>query len=506
MDAPQVSVLATVTLTWAAIYGYVAFYCYTAHTDARAESELRPFATASLGMMVYAIGEAVLVDAATSAGAVLGVRLAISGAWVAVAGFMHFAHALTERPVGRLVWGTYAAALAGLIATLSGWTLDPTLPAVVREMWIEGAHPPRLPALTLTFDAVAFPALALVLVAAWIMRARPREAQGNPWMSVAAVVLGVAGVHDTFINFVPVRSVYMLEHCYLLCALAMTHHLLGRASRADQELQRRKQELRESLTSLERTELELAHKEQLAAVGELSAIIAMEVRAPISAMRDALRELGRDTEGEARMRLLTTVDQASDRLNHLVGDLLSYAKPLYAQSVRIPVADLLHRALAAVPPETLERLDTRQTFAPDAEWIECDPELLHQALRNLLDNALAAIDGAGSMQFSTLSCQHRGGAAVQLSISATPGLTAARSGALDRAAFQASLPAGTGLGLAIVDRVVRVHQGHLEIRGGVAGGTTMVLTLPVHSRASAPMADPLPVAVRPPAVVSVSSA
>lgn len=311
-------------------------------------------------------------------------------------------------------------------------------------------------------------------------------------MSVAAVALGVAGVHDTLINFVPVRSVYLLEHCYLLCALAMTHHLLGRASRADQELRRRKQELRESLNNLERTEVELAHKEQLAAVGELSAIIAMEVRAPISAMRDALGELGRDTDADARTRLLTTVDQASDRLNHLVGDLLSYAKPLHAQSARIPVAELVHRALAAVPPETLERLDTRQAIAPDAEWIECDPDLLHQALRNLLDNALAAIGGNGSVQFSTLSCEHRGGAAVQLSITATPGTAAARTEAPGRAPFHASLPAGTGLGLAIVDRVVRVHQGHLEIRGGVAGGTTMVLTLPLQSRASAPTVAPSP--------------
>lgn len=506
MHAPEVSVLATVTLTWAAIYGYVAVYCYTAHADARAEGELRPFATASLGMMVYAIGEAILVDSATSAGLVLGVRLTLIGAWVAIAGFMHFAHALTERPIGRLVWGTYAAALAGLIATLSGWSLDPTLPALVRPMWIEGAHQPRIPTLTFAYHAVTFPALALVLVAAWIMRARPREAPGNPWMSVAAVVLGVAGVHDTLINFVPVRSVYLLEHSYLLCALAMTHDLLGRASRADQDLRRRKQELRESLINLERTEVELAHKEQLAAVGELSAIIAMEVRAPISAMRTALGELGRDTEAQDRTRLLTTVDQASDRLNHLVGDLLSYAKPLHAQSTSVPVAELVHRALSAVPSETRERLDTRQTFAPDAEWIECDPELMHQALRNLLDNALAAIDGTGSLQFSTLSCQHRGGAAVQLSITATPGTTAARPQGRDRAPFHASLPAGTGLGLAIVDRVVRVHQGHLEIRSGVAGGTTMVLTLPVQSRASTPMLDAFPSAVGSAASVSVPPA
>jgi len=299
-------------------------------------------------------------------------------------------------------------------------------------------------------------------------------------------VLGVSALHDALINFVPVRSVYVLEHWYVLFALAMTHHLFGRVARIDAELSRRTQELQESLLDLRRTETELAHKEQLAAVGELSAIIVQEVRSPISLIGSALTALHREHDTAAnRTAMLDVVDQQSDRLSNLVGDLLTYAKPLHAQITRTPVTQLIERALHTVAPSVRERtvIDIRIASTPDS--LECDPDLLHQALHNLLDDSLPTADTDRRITIETTACDHRGAAGMRLSIASRtePGDATQR---LSGPTTSVRRPA-TGLGLAIADRVVRAHQGHLEIRSSTAEAITIVLTLPLHVEGTAPV-------------------
>ncbi len=487
MGGHQFSVLATVTIAWGVIYGYVALYTFTLHTDRPGGRELRPFAIASTGMMIYAFGTAMFDDAPTTAAVVTASQVVLLGGWIAAAGFMHFAHALTQRPNGPWVFGCYAFAAFATVINLSGLMLDPTLPATPHPMLLQGIKAPLIPAATPAYTLVVAPTLIAIGGAAWLMRAKTEDRTERVWLSLAAVLLSIAAIHDAAIGYLPVRSVFLVEHCYLFCALAMTHHLLGRVARTDDELARRTQQLQESVADLQRTEAELAHKEQLAAVGELSAIIAQEVRHPIAKMRNALSLLREpDAATSLRDTLLHVVDQQSDRLNHLVGDLLSYAKPLHAQTSHVPVAAVVERALSTIPAGLRQTLAIETRVAAEPATLECDPDLIHQALRNLIDSALSGLRNGGTLTVETHACEHRGAPALRFSITDDganhPGASSDRTSdpEINRR------PAGTGLGLAIVDRVVRAHQGHVEIRSTSDLGTTIALTLPLEVSSSAP--------------------
>lgn len=482
MGGHQLSLLATITLAWAAIYAYVGLYSLTLHGYRAGERELRPFAAATFGMMIYAGGVAMFADTDSTAGACLAFQVAMLGAAVAAPAFIHFAYALTERPAGVVVRVGYGIGIACAIANLSGLMIDPSMPATPHPMLIQGFAVPLLPQPTLAYSGAAGFALVAIVGSAWLMRTSAGDPTERFWLWLTGGLLSVAAVHDALINFVPVRSIYLLEHCYLLCALAMTHHLLGRVARTDRELARRTEQLNKNVLDLQRTESELAHKEQLAAVGELSAIIAQEVRNPIAIMRNALSALHQPIADDvARRVMLNIVDQESDRLNLLVGDLLSYAKPLHAQFSSIVVTQLVDRALNTIAPAAHTTLHIHTRIAPEPSTVDCDPELLHQALRNVIDNARAAMHGAGTLSIETALTQHRGEDALRMSISDTGEGIQPSDEAHVREAFFTTRTAGTGLGLAIVDRVLRAHQGHVEIRSRSEGGTTIVLTLPVRA-------------------------
>lgn len=488
MSGHPMSMLAAVTLAWGVVYGYVAVYSVTLHGYRPGERELRPFAIATFGMMFYSLGCAASADAGTTADATRAYQVVMFGGTIAAAGFMHFACALANRPLGVEVFGSYALALISLVLNFADVLFDAGVPATPHPMLIQGRHVMLLAAPTTAYVTLAGLSLVVILRAAWIMRT---PTLGNDhgerfWLSLTGAALGLAALHDALINFVPVRSVYVLEHCYVLFALAMTHHLLGRVARIDAELIRRTQQFRESLVNLERTEVELAHKEQLAAVGELSAIIAQEVRSPIASIGEVLTALHREGgDPDQRTVLLDTVDQQSDRLNHLIGDLLSYAKPLHAQISAASVPQLIERALRTIPPTIRERTVIETRIAPDPASIDCDPELLHQALRNLIDNALMPLDAGHRVTIETSTCEQRGSSGLRLSISSRR--NTADSSAPHGPAHGSAGTSGTGLGLAIVDRVVRAHHGHIEIRPGEPGETTIVLTLPLHTEGADPV-------------------
>lgn len=486
MSVHTLSPLATITLAWAAIYAYVAVYSFTLRGYRAAERELQPFAIATFGMMIYAVGAALVADALDTASVVTAYRVVIVGGWIGAAGFMHFAHALKQRPLGFAVKASYALAGVSTIINLSGLMLDPGLPATPHPMLIEGLRSPLVPTSTTPYLVVTVLPLFVICAAAWVMRSPGGESDAEDrWLAVAGALLSVSAVHDAIINFLPVRSVYLLEHCYLLCALAMTHHLLGRVARTDDELARRREELRLSILDLHRTEAELTHKEQLAAVGELSAIIAQEVRHPIAAMRTALSELReRDASHQEQQHMLDTVDHESDRLNHLVGDLLTYAKPMHAQTSRVALRNLLERVTASAA-TTYPGIAVEIRLSEEPASIECDPELIHQALRNLIDSAIASAHDASRLEIETVATQFRGHAAVRVVISARD---AARdnAGAKPRGRVRT---AGTGLGLAIVDRVLRAHQGHLEMRGDDHQSLAIIVTLPLHAEGTPVIAN-----------------
>ena len=117
------------------------------------------------------------------------------------------------------------------------------------------------------------------------------------------------------------------------------------------ELKRRTGELQHSYEDLREAQRELTRKEQLAAVGELAAVIAHEVRNPLAIISNAVAGLRRrDIGHEDRETLLAILKEESSRLNRLVGDLLRYARPVNVQRQLISVREVIERTLTSTRP------------------------------------------------------------------------------------------------------------------------------------------------------------
>lgn len=480
------SPLATVLFTWAAIYTYVgAFYCVL-HLRRPTHREYLAFGFACFGLTVWAAGSALGADAHTLAQGTFALRLTFVGGFALVAFFCDFALHIARHRAPRLLIAAYVVSGAGVVAAAAGLLADESRLA---PAWGLAFLPPRIePPLTLFGSALALTAMAFAGWAVWVIARRARELTELRWLVYAGALAALAALHDVLARVFHLRAVGLMEHAGLLPVLAISWILLRRFVRAADELSRRTEELRRSYSDLRATQDELVRKEQLAAVGELSAVIAHEVRNPLAIIKNAVSSLRRPTLRPAdRGVLLGILDEEVDRLNRLVRDLLAYARPVEPRGRRIDLATLVEDAVERAvgsheePSSIVVTLDLER-----CPRIHGDPDLLRQAIANIVDNALSAMPSGGTLSVRGVAAQISGRSFVALEFTDTgEGMDAL---VLEKARdpFFTTRAAGTGLGLAIVERVIKNHRGMLEIESTLGEGTTVRVVLPVEPPSSAP--------------------
>jgi PAS domain S-box-containing protein len=217
--------------------------------------------------------------------------------------------------------------------------------------------------------------------------------------------------------------------------------------------------------------------ETLAAIGQLSAGIAHEIRNclnPISGSVEFLqRELTLDGENAHLMGLIS---QECERLNRFVTELLDYAREprFHAESADLGDAigdamDLVRRHPAFRPDIALEF-----TVAEDAPAVLVDREQFKRVLVNLLQNAIEALEGPGRVAVRILPSA---GDRVQVTVSDTgPGIPAEYLPRITEPFFTTKR-GGTGLGLAIAARIMERLGGRLSVTSTPGAGTTFILEL-----------------------------
>lgn len=256
------------------------------------------------------------------------------------------------------------------------------------------------------------------------------------------------------------------------------------------ELEHATTKLRMSYRDLRETQEELVRKEQLAAVGELAAVVAHEVRNPLAIITNAVAGLRKPTlSREDQGTLLGIVEEETHRLNRLVLDLLRYARPVNVQKSSIALKSLLDRALnvARIGAKGVE-LTTR--FDIEDTMVLGDANLLRQVFDNLVDNAVQAMGAGGTLTIHVEREKNdeREGVAIHIRDTGEGMDTIVRMRARDP--FFTTRPSGTGLGLAIVDRIVEAHDGHLLIESRAGEGTTVTVCLPCEPPTSNPTPPP----------------
>jgi two-component system sensor histidine kinase HydH len=215
---------------------------------------------------------------------------------------------------------------------------------------------------------------------------------------------------------------------------------------------------------VERKWIEQRH---LAALGEMSAVLAHELRNPLSALKGHAQLLEERLEGKPRDKAARVVEGAV-RLEQLVEGLLAFVRS--GKLVRTPVdpAAIAHAAVAELGAGTIE-LDLDD--APRS-W-SLDAARTQQVLVNLLDNAVAVSDGASV----TLRVAAEPGALSFEIRDRGPGVPASDREAIFEP-FYTTKARGAGLGLAVSRRIVEAHGGAIDVIDGDPGGAVFRVRIP----------------------------
>ncbi len=221
---------------------------------------------------------------------------------------------------------------------------------------------------------------------------------------------------------------------------------------------------------------EIGRTHELAAVGELAAVIAHEVRNPLAVISNAVAGLRKPLPKADHEMLLAIVDEETHRLNRIVTDLLRYARPINLQQDEIDLSELLERVLYTY--RTNPGLAITLEVNGKHPHVFGDPTLLRQVFDNLCENATQAMSGNGELRIRVEANDD------EVSVIITDSGVGMDTQILRRAKdpFFTTRPSGTGLGLAIVERIVEAHTGTFTIASHPGEGTTVRVSISQRAR------------------------
>lgn len=232
----------------------------------------------------------------------------------------------------------------------------------------------------------------------------------------------------------------------------------------------------QDLTRVTKMEEALRRSQRLAAVGQLAAGLAHEIRNPLASLSGAIELLARDLPDldENALRLVRIVGRETQRLDRLVSAFLDYARPGPGPREWVDLTELIGELcdLATRDPEMRCRIESS---GDEGMRVFGSPDPLKQVFWNLLLNAAQSDPGDGCVRIET----HRDGEWARIEVcDRGKGIP---EGVMEQIfePFFTTRAKGTGLGLATVHRVVEAHDGTLEVASQVGEGTRVTVRLPL---------------------------
>jgi PAS domain S-box-containing protein len=238
-------------------------------------------------------------------------------------------------------------------------------------------------------------------------------------------------------------------------------------------------DLKQSYSQLERAQKELVKSERLAALGELSAVVAHEVRNPLGVIFNSVSSLKKrlgPLTGESQL-LLEMVGEEADRLNRIVSDLLDFARPHSPVLRSESVLACLQSARDAISAVAQSNVTLHIEEPPVPLLALVDARMLRQALFNLLVNALQAMPQGGRVTLRASQVVRGAKRWVRIQVQDTGVGFAADVAEQMFQPFFTTKATGTGLGLAVVKRIIDAHQGEVTVESTPGVGTTFSLWL-----------------------------
>ena len=241
------------------------------------------------------------------------------------------------------------------------------------------------------------------------------------------------------------------------------------------------------MTNIKKLERDAAIQQRLAAVGEMAAGIAHEIRNPLASMSGSIQILRQELPlSSEQEQLMDIVLRESERLNTTIRSFLAYARPQRFQIARFDVRRALNDTalLLRNSAEVLRRSTTSRSTCRRTElWYEADEGQIKQIVWNLATNGLRAMPEGGRLRLA---------GAVEPS---SDGVVLTRAGRRHRHSaeeldglfqpFHGRFAKGSGLGLAIVHRIVTDYNGEIRVSSQPGAGTTVSVRLPARAAVTA---------------------
>ncbi len=261
--------------------------------------------------------------------------------------------------------------------------------------------------------------------------------------------------------------------------------------------------LAETNRRLERAQEEARRSERLAALGQLSAGLAHEIRNPLGVIKGSAEMLTQKLQAsdELSRELAGYISTEVNRLGALVTEFLDFARPLHAQPHPANLVALLDRVIHVVASRFTEsNITVERRYPKEMPLVPLDESLCEQAFLNLVQNAYEAMRDSGNAGVFRAEIQlavRHGRDGVELCLSDTgPGVPKDLREEIFNP-FVTTKKTGVGLGLSIVSKIIDGHHGSIRVESAPGGGAVFAIFFPLaESFSPSSSIDEYPQAIR----------
>jgi len=253
-------------------------------------------------------------------------------------------------------------------------------------------------------------------------------------------------------------------------------------SRLLQNLEEKVEALRVAYLDLKENRDLLLRAERLSAVGEVAAMVAHEIRNPLTSIGGFARAIKRDIEKsikvETNRRFLDIIIEEVKRLERIVSEILGFVRPVAMRFAPTNIHEVIDQTFSMMSGEIDgSKVIVTRDYQPDMPPIWIDADQIRQVLLNMLRNALHAMKGEGMLSVVTEATDN----AVRIYVADTG--EGIRPHHVDKVfnAFFTTKTTGSGLGLTISMQIIKSHGGSIQVDSREGEGSTFIITLPLRS-------------------------
>lgn len=301
-------------------------------------------------------------------------------------------------------------------------------------------------------------------------------------LAACALYLSFLGLLESRDQYIPEDQVgeLVLRVLFLPVVGFLTNQLAEANRNEARKLQTTAAALAEANASLQSAEAEVRRADRLAALGQLTAGLAHELRNPLATMRSSAELLGRHMppENELAREMASNITSEVDRTNLLISRFLDFARPRHLHLETGDMHAMLDRSIERFQKTDKTGVSIFKNYSPDVPFIRFDNALMEQVILNLLNNAAQASASGGAITVKTQFANR----AVDISV-------IDRGQGIDPSdlenifnPFFTTKSDGVGLGLAIVSKIIEEHGGEIRVDSVPSEGSVFLIHLPAETR------------------------